>query len=41
MMKEKHPLEYLSANQRATNDPYLRLNENSLLLTNFGKEVSE
>ena len=37
MAKVKHPLEYMAEDLRAREDPYTRLGESSLLLTNFPK----
>lgn len=40
MAKVKHPLEYFAEDLRAREDPYTRLGESSLLLTNFPKGVN-
>ena len=39
MTKVRHPLEYMAAPMRVAEDPYARMTENSLLLTNFPKGV--
>ena len=39
MAKARHPLEYIAAPMRAAEDPYARMTENSLLLTNFPKGI--
>ena len=39
MSKKKHPLEYFAEDLRARENPYTRLSESSLLLTNFPKGV--
>ena len=39
-MKEKHPLEWEHEETRIANSPYVRLNENSLMITNFPKGVT-
>ena len=39
MTKARHPLEYMAAPMRAAEDPYARMTENSLLLTNFPQGV--
>ena len=39
MSKKKHPLEYLAEDLRTRENPYTRLGESSLLLTNFPKGV--
>lgn len=39
-MKVKHPLEYMAEDLRAREDPYKRLNNTSLMLTNFPKGVT-
>lgn len=39
MSKQKHPLEYLAEDQRARENPYSRMQENSLLITNFPSDV--
>ena len=40
MARVKHPLEYPAEDLRAREDPYTRLGESSLLLTNFPKGVN-
>lgn len=37
-MKERHPLEYAYERSRKLENPYAKLNPNSLLITNFPKE---
>ena len=39
MAKKRHPLEYINEAQRAVENPYARMNERSLLLTNFPKNL--
>ena len=39
-MKEKHPLEWYAEGPRAEESPYARLNEKSLLITNFPKGIN-
>jgi hypothetical protein len=36
-MKEKHPLEWIAEPLRINENPYLKMNEKSLLITNFPK----
>ena len=38
-MKERHPLEYAYERLRKMENPYAKLNDNSLLITNFPKEI--
>ena len=38
-MKEKHPLEYVASHLRAAENPYARMKENSLMISNFPKGV--
>lgn len=38
-MKQKHPLEYMAEGKRLAENPYSKLKENSLLITNFPKDV--
>ena len=38
-MKKKHPLEYIAIPQRLAENPYSKLKENSLLITNFPRDV--
>ena len=38
--KEKHPLEWLAEPLRITENPYARMNEKSLMITNFPKGVN-
>lgn len=40
MAKEKHPLEYSFSEQRLRADPYIRMNDSSLLITNFPGETN-
>lgn len=40
MAKVRHPLEYQHEGQRKAENPYARMNERSLLLTNFPKGVT-
>ena len=39
MSKKRHPLEYVAEDLRARENPYTRLGESSLLLTNFPKGI--
>lgn len=39
MAKKRHPLEYQVADARAREDPYRRLTNSSLLVTNFPKDI--
>ena len=39
MAKARHPLEYLADELREQVDPYARMNENCMLLTNFPKDI--
>jgi hypothetical protein len=38
-MKEKHPLEWAVEGSRLAENPYIRMNENCILLTNFPKDL--
>ena len=38
-MKDKHPLEYLFEDQRAYENPYIRMNDHCLMLTNFPEKM--
>jgi hypothetical protein len=40
MAKNRHPLEYIAARARLAEDPYSKMTENSLLLTNFPKDLN-
>jgi hypothetical protein len=39
-MKEKHPLEWFAETLRINENPYLKMNEKSLMITNFPKGVN-
>ena len=39
MAKARHPLEYGAELLREERDPYARMNENCMLLTNFPKDI--
>lgn len=38
-MKERHPLEYAYERSRKMENPYAKLNDHRLLITNFPKEL--
>lgn len=39
MAKKRHPLEYLADHSRRHEDPYVRMNERSMMLLNFPREL--
>ena len=39
-MKEKHPLEWIAEPMRIQENPYARMNEKSIMITNFPKGVN-
>jgi hypothetical protein len=39
-MKEKHPLEWVAESMRIQENPYARMNDRSIMITNFPKGVN-